>query len=506
MKAVARARCRRARVVAQVRVERGVVGGVRAACAAGSAASPPAARARLARRRGSERAPGARRPASSPYASSNASSACVAAARGGAHDVVREKAAQGAAVDDRAGRRERRRTPVRASSEQADQLDTRLAALAAPVGAHRGPRIRSQSRTRSTGLRQSFAIRRSSEYGIGSVREADLRMQEAVTRALVAEAEDPRPPPQHAGAASGPPEERTPAHERARGEPRGRAAAGERAASRRRRRAGRSRGAIGTSGGALTMPCGAPAAPGAAAPRLAAAARRAADRVQQPWAERVRRPRVARIGPAPPGPARQAARARSTPRSPARCSPRMTGDRTSARRTGGHAGATSALQRNDDALGGAGLRRLDHAQRGDAGVERDRWRLTAARPNRPLHPLVELDVASRLRLDRLRVAPRCPAVPTTRAAPRRSRDRRDARRIEARPPARRDPTSRTRRASRAPSGAVQAARRAWSRRDGSARPRSARARGRRRRPPPRPDRTRLTSAYTERAGPSSSST
>ena len=187
-------------------------------------------------------------------------------------------------------------------------------------------------------------------------------------------------------------------------------------------------------------------------------------------------------------------------------SPRMTGDRTSARRTGGYAGAKSALQRNDDALGGAGLRRLDHLKRGDAGVEWDRWRLTAARPNRPLHPLVELDVASRLCLDRLRVllgAEQSPRLARLLAEAGIAGTRAGSKRLS---PARRDPTSRTRLSSRARAGAVQAARRAWSRRDGSARRRNARARGRRRRPPPRPDRTLLTSAYTERAGPSSSST
>jgi hypothetical protein len=90
----------------------------------------------------------------------------MAASGGRADEVVREKATERATIDHRAGRGGGRESECR-EQDQADELDARLPALAARPLAHRGPRIRSQSRTRSTGLRQSFTIRRSSESGTG---------------------------------------------------------------------------------------------------------------------------------------------------------------------------------------------------------------------------------------------------------------------------------------------------------------------------------------------------
>ena len=198
-----------------------------------------------------------------------------------------------------------------------------------------------------------------------------------------------------------------------------------------------SRGATGTSGGVLTAPRGARAArsaraagrsPGCAgacsAPLRSRRARRSRSRAAALGRAR-RRPRAARIGPAA---TRATATSSTSPiHSTLACPLLAPHDRRPYDARGAPVGTrarTSALQRNDDALRGAGLRRLDHPKRGDAGVEWDGGGGSAPpAPNRSLHPLVELDVASRLRLDRLRVAPRCRAVPTTRAAPRRSRDR-----------------------------------------------------------------------------------
>ena len=142
----------------------------------------------------------------------------------------------------------------------------------------------------------------------------------------------------------------------------------------------------------------------------------------------------------------------------------------------------------------------------DAGLERAP---AAGSPvaDRPLHPLVELDVAARLGLRRARRASSVPSSrPTPRAGPRRSPGRAGSRRARSassctsRPhftyaalvPERPEARPRLRGQHRLPTGA-------------SGRRTRARARGRSRRPPARPGAASRTSAYTERAGPSSSS-
>jgi hypothetical protein len=89
----------------------------------------------------------------------------VAAAGGRAHDVMRQKASERASIDHRRGRGERGRRE-RHQQHEADPLDARLTVFTLRTPAGQGVGGGPKSRTRSTGLRQSFAIRTSSETGI----------------------------------------------------------------------------------------------------------------------------------------------------------------------------------------------------------------------------------------------------------------------------------------------------------------------------------------------------
>jgi hypothetical protein len=90
----------------------------------------------------------------------------VAAAAGGADEVAREESAGGAPVEA-ALQRQQRTEGETTQQQERDKLDGRLAALSArwAPGAHR-PLSSGQSRTRSSGLMQSLAMRMTSESGI----------------------------------------------------------------------------------------------------------------------------------------------------------------------------------------------------------------------------------------------------------------------------------------------------------------------------------------------------